>query len=121
MSRSSPDTAETLTGRVAELVAPLRTAPGGWALHEIETEQGVRLLFRRWDGAALAVELEAADPGRPCYATTRRFNVYFALRSPARRDLEEDERLLLDHVVAVIRRREGALPVSGEAPPASRR
>jgi DNA repair photolyase len=111
-------TAETLTGRVAELVAPLRSAPGGWALAELETEQGVRLLFRRADGAALNVELEAADAGRPCYATTRRFNVYFALRD--RRDLAEDERRLVDHVVAVIRQREGALPVFGEAPAGKR-
>lgn len=111
---------ETLHGRMADFVAPLREAPGGWALHELETEQGVRLLFRRADGAALNVELEAADPARPCYATTRRFNVYFALRDHQRRDLDAHERSLVDHVVAVLRRREQSLPVFGEAPASKR-
>lgn len=106
---------ETLQGRMSDLVAPLRQAPGGWALGELETEQGVRLLFRRADGATLNVELEAADPKRPCYATTQRFNVYFALRDQRRRDLAEDERRLLDHVVAVLRQREKTLPVFDEA------
>lgn len=105
---------------IADCVAPLREAPGGWTLHELETEQGVRLLFRRGDGAALNVELEAADATRPCYATTHRFNVYFALREGRRGDLDEHERRLVDHVVAVLRQRERSLPVFRDEPAGKR-
>jgi DNA repair photolyase len=114
---SKPD---TLEARMADLLGPLASAPGGFRLDDLETEQGVRLLFRRSGGAPLEVELEAADGERPCYARTRRFNVYVAFREGSKRDLEDDERKLVDAVVAVLREREGTLPVFTDAPPERR-
>jgi len=101
---------ESLRARISELVAPLREAPHGYRLSELETEQGIRLLFRRDGGAAINIELEAADEARPCFARTARFNVYYARLGLHRGELTPPEAALLDRVVAVIREREPLLP-----------
>lgn len=101
---------DTLRARIAALVEPLRAAPGGYRLEELETEQGIRLLFGLGDGSAVEIELEAADEARPCYARTGRFNVYLARRSGAGGAMSPAEAALLDHVVHVLRTREGLLP-----------
>lgn len=64
------------------------------------------------------VELEAADRTRPCFATTRRFNVYYRRRGEERRDLTADERDVLASLVAALREEEvGLVAVHPRAEP----
>lgn len=104
---------ESLRGRVVDLFAPL-SAPGalppGFSLAEVETEQGITLRFEG-PGGSILVELESADASRPCFATTRRFNIYFSSLDGRGSSLPDAERALLERVVQVARAREGALPV----------
>ncbi len=82
----------------------------GFHLASWDAEQGICLTYERRD-AVLLLELEQRDDALDCYARTARFNVC------ARRQFEGDapmtagHRALVDHVVAVVRRREGRLPV----------
>lgn len=100
--------------RVRAVVDALR-APGAlpapWRLAVCEVEQGVILRFARDGGDGLEVWLDRADASRPCFARTRDFNVYYALFQRAGAELDGAERALLDAVVAVVRGREGLLPV----------
>jgi DNA repair photolyase len=109
--------AESLRGKVAELLATMQTGealPAGWKLEEWETEEGIRLLFRGGP-RAVAIELEAADPSRPCFATTRRFNVYYSLHDRKESRLDPGERALIERVVAILRDREVRLPIAEAA------
>lgn len=114
---------ESLRGRIAELIAPLRDEeklPAGFRLVEWETEQGVTLRFKSSNGFFL-VELEASDPSRPCFATTQRFNIYYSVLDGRKGPLRNDEIALLNTVEAVVRDAEATLPVVSKAPLAERR
>jgi len=116
-------TSESLRDRIAELIAPLHQTerlPLGFRLVEWETEQGVTLRFEGPD-AHLLVELEAADPSRPCYARTQRFNIYYALLDGRDGNLGRDEHALLQTVVSIVRDAEGRLPIAPDAPHDARR
>lgn len=101
--------------RVQGVVEGLR-APGAlpapWRLAVCEVEQGVILRFARGEGAvAVEVWLDRADEGRPCFARTRDFNVYYALFHRTSDRLDASELALLEAVVAAVRARESLLPV----------
>lgn len=101
--------------RVQGVVEGLRAQgalPAPWRLAVCEVEQGVILRFARGEGAvAVEVWLDRADEGRPCFARTRDFNVYYALFHRASDRLDASELALLEAVVAVVRARESLLPV----------
>ncbi|MBK8696325.1 MAG: radical SAM protein [Deltaproteobacteria bacterium] len=99
----------------AELFAPLlRAQPPGaqWAVVSYDTEQGLCISLARGE-RVLLVELEPRDESLPCFARTRRFNVSARPRFGGD-DLDDGERRLVTGVVAVVRAREGALPVLTE-------
>lgn len=93
---------------LAPLLAPGRL-PAGWHVTDWEVEQGITLALAG-PGGALDVEVEGIDAARPCYARTRRFNVYYGTRG-RNQGLSSDERAALDVVVAVLTEREVRLPV----------
>lgn len=96
-----------------ELLAPLlaaRPGPSQWRLLAWDCEQGIQLTLGRGE-AVLLVELEARDDGRECYARTARFNVNARRTFRADRPLGEPERRAVDALVALVRAREGALPL----------
>jgi DNA repair photolyase len=114
---------ESLRARLGELLAPVRDGSGlppGWRLDDWDVEQGITLKLSAGD-RALNVELEAADPTRPCFATTALFNVYYTASAPDRNrhELAPDARRALEQVVELLRAREGSLPIDelGQAPP----
>jgi hypothetical protein len=90
--------------------------PAGWSLEAQEVEQGIALGFRGPRGR-LVVELDLLDPARGCYARTRRFNVYYSSVDRLRRDLDADERAVVDAVVTAARVHEGELPSPSSGPP----
>ncbi len=108
-----------LRGSLAPLLDAL-TAPAllppGFALDDLEVEQGIALLFRG-PSRRLTVELDAADPSRGCFARTSRFNLYYRLPGEGGGPLEGDEPLLLERILAAVRAHEAALPVPLRAPP----
>lgn len=114
--------AESLRVRLEQMLSPLR-GPGvlpedhHWV--ETETEQGVTLRIVG-PTSTLLIELEGADPTRPCYARTRRFNVYYATLGERASDLSDPERRILDALVTVLKAREGSLPMAPSAPPSQR-
>ena len=105
---------ETLHARFVAFFAPLQTRgalPVGWRILDIETEQGISLVFAG-PGGTLTVELDRRDDQRPCFAQTRHFNVYY---SSVDRDegssggLRDAEQRIMQGVVACVRAREGEL------------
>jgi DNA repair photolyase len=109
---------EGLRARLSGLLAPIldgSALPAGWRVGSWETEQGITLTLERGD-RSLEVELEAADPSRPRFATTSLFNVYFSLLGRGeRRDLDPDERGVMEAVVRVLREREGGFEAPARA------
>ncbi len=101
---------EGLRARLEALVSALGSRRDDWRIDEWEAEQGITLTLRS-GSRALVGELEAADLTRPCFATTRLFNVYYRRRGEDRRDLMADERDVLDSLVAALRREEEGLVV----------
>ena len=105
----------SLAATVARWMAAL-ALPSGWRLASQEVEQGVALGFRGPRGR-LVVELDVLDPTRGCYARTRRLNVYYSSVDRLRRDLDADERAVVDQVVAAVRAHEHELPDPGPPDP----
>src|SRR5258706_281274 len=122
-SVSPPDIGRSLRILAENLIRPFaegRALPENFRLEEWDVEQGITMVFRGRDGA-LSVELEAADASRSCWATTRRFNVYYDTIDRSR-PLSQRERELLETVVRVLREQEETLPVPPPpVAPASRR
>ncbi len=104
-----------LSATIARWMGALALPPG-WRLASQEVEQGIALGFRGPRGR-LVVELDALDPSRGCYARTARLNVYYSSVDRLRRDLDADERAVIDRVVEAVRAHEHELP----APPAADR
>lgn len=107
---------------MGEWLRPLREGrglPPGFRLLDWETDQGITLLIgdarARGRGRRLRVELEHADPSRPCFAMTARFNVYYQATGPS---LSPEERAALEAVVAILRAREGELVMNERHDPA---
>lgn len=98
----------TLSATVARWLTGLALPPG-WRLTSREVEQGLALGFRGPKGR-LVVELDTLDPSRGCYARTARLNVYYSVVDRLRRDLDADERAVIDEVVRVVRAHEHELP-----------
>lgn len=101
----------------AALFAPLlRAQPPGsqWAVVSHDTEQGLCISLAR-GARVLLVEFEPRDDAAPCFARTRRFNVSVRPRFDDG-ELDDGERRLVQGVVAVVRAREGALPVLSPRP-----
>ena len=105
---------ETLRPQFVAFFEPLKAEggmPPGWLLYDIETDQGVSLVFQ---GAhsTFTIELERSDPARACLARTEQVNVYYSVvdrLDAARRTYDVDERKLFETVVACVRAREGEL------------
>ncbi len=98
---------------MAELIGPLleaKPAPEQWRLESWDAEQGLQLSLARGDVVVL-VELETRDDARACHARTARFNVCARRTFRADLPLGVDERRAVDQLVAMIRSREGRLPV----------
>lgn len=102
-----------------DLLGPLLDgrARRGFRLVSWDAEQGICLTFERRD-AVLLLELEARDEALDCYARTGRFNVCARRQFEGDAPMTAEHRRLVDHVVAVVRRREGRLlqferPVTG--------
>ncbi len=96
---------------VRDLFGPLlQSAPTpGWRTVGWDAEQGLCLTFQR-EGTIILVEFEDRSEKRECYVRTGRFNVCARRQFEAGRPMEEDDRRLVDSVVAVVREREGRLP-----------
>lgn len=111
-------TAASLRARMGQWLRPLqegRGLPPGFRLLDWETDQGITLLIAgAARGRRLRVELEHADPSRPCFARTARFNVYYqAAGSPGvGLPLSPAERAALEAVVEILRAREGELAMN---------
>lgn len=102
-----------IAGRFEQLRARLSSPgalPAPWSLANWEVEQGVTFRFAGSSGDHLEVDLERADPGRPCFARTRDFNVYFSLFGRRASALSPSEESLLQAVVGAIRAQEGSVP-----------
>lgn len=97
-----------------ELLRERLSSPGGlpppWTLVDWEVEQGLTFRFAGRAGEHLEVDLERADPGRPCFAQTRDFNVYFSLFGRSTGSLSPSESSLLQFVVGAIRAQEQQFP-----------
>ena len=104
-----------LSATIARWMGALALPPG-WHLASQEVEQGIALGFRGPRGR-LVVELDALDPSRSCYARTARLNVYYSSVDRLRRDLDADERAVIDRVVEAVRAHEHELPAPPAGPP----
>jgi DNA repair photolyase len=102
---------ESLHARITRWLAPLSNLPGGYALDGLETEQGITLTLRSRE-SVLRVELERADPSRPCFVTTKLFNVYYDSAAGEAVDRAPD---VVNAVVAVIRAHESELTIADTA------
>lgn len=94
------------------LLAPLlerRVSRSGWKLVDWDAEQGISVTLGR-GGAVVLVELEQRNDGRDCYARTARFNVCARRQFESPPHLEPADRAMLDALVAMIEKRERALP-----------
>jgi DNA repair photolyase len=100
-----------LDGLVRQLIAPLLAAEvaSPWRVLGWDAEQGIGLSLGRGEDVLL-FELGRADPDRPCYARTRRFNVCVRRAFDARSTLGAAEREVVERVVELLREREGLLP-----------
>ena len=99
---------DTLGARLSRWFAPLEapgSLPAGFRLASWDGEQGLTLQFSG-PGSRLEIEVERADPDRPCFARTREFNVYYDLAGGASPTLSDAEREVLASVVALLRARE---------------
>lgn len=108
-----PRVVGTIHGRFRTILEDLRhpgALPPPWELSAWEAEQGLSLRFRQGENV-LEIDLDRADASRPCFVTTRLFNVYYTLFRRADASLSRDEARLLDAVVGAVRRCEGRLPV----------
>lgn len=102
-----------IAGRFEQLRARLESPgalPRPWSLSEWEVEQGVTFRFAGAAGEHLEVDLERADPARPCFAHTRDFNVYFSAFGRRADALSPSERSLIEAVVAAVRAQERSHP-----------
>jgi DNA repair photolyase len=102
-----------IAGRFDQLRTRLSASgalPPGWRLSDWEVEQGVTFRFASATGEHLEVDLERADPARPCFAHTRDFNVYFSLFGRRGSSLSPSESALLSAVVAAVRALESSHP-----------
>jgi len=105
---------ETLHTRFVDFFSPLLSdgaMPAGWSLFDIETEQGISLVFSGPQGT-LTVELDRRDPARPCFTSTGHFNIYYSILDRMERHsqaLRPDEMELMERVVSCVRAREGDL------------
>lgn len=101
---------------VADLLGPLMAlerspSPAGFRLVGWDGEHGISLTLGHGDALVL-VELEARDEARPCYARTALFNLHARRPLEAGAPLSSLERRAIDQVVAVVRSREGRLPMA---------
>lgn len=108
-------TRSPLAATIARWMGALALPPG-WRLASQEVEQGIALGFRGPRGR-LVVELDTLDPSRGCYARTARLNVYYSSVDRLRRDLDADERAVIDRVVEAVRAHEHELPAPPAGPP----
>jgi DNA repair photolyase len=90
-----------------------------WRILNWDAEQGLSLFVERGDHVIL-VEFESRDDEKPCYDRTKRFNVLARLLFHRDAPLDDPDRALVEHIIRVVRLREGDLPVA-EAPQATRR
>jgi len=106
---------------VAELLAPLlaKRPTSEWELVGWDAEQGICITLRKGD-TCLLIELEDFDDSRDCYARTEVFNVCVRRQFEYGRDLETEDRQVVDSVVNMVREREEDLPVF-ERPVTTRR
>ncbi len=112
---------ESVRHLLSDMLTPIRDGsalPAGWRLDDWEAEQGISLILRAGP-RELRIELEAPDATRPCFARTKRFNIYYTVYYTAvnrdRRDSDDAERAVLESVVRVVREREGLLPPPKDA------
>lgn len=106
--RQRPLVVETLTQATAEFFAPMQqngALPPGWKLTGQDTDQGICATFHSPLGG-LTVELERVDLQRPCYARSRRFNIYYSTLQREAEKLSASEIALLDAVVRHVRTHE---------------
>jgi hypothetical protein len=104
--------ARTVDQLARQLFAPIlqaRSSPDGWHVLGWDAEQGLALTLGR-EATVLLIELEDRDESLPCYARTKQFNVCARVQLVAR-DMTDEERRVVDKVVALVARRESLLPV----------
>lgn len=102
-------------------VAPFhdpRFAAAGWRLVSWDAEQGICLLFEG-HAARVLLEFERRNDALECYARTARFNVC-ARRDAGGGEMTDADRRFVDTVIAIVRKREAALP-DRPRPPAERK
>lgn len=89
---------------------PAAGTPEGWKALGWDGEQGFQISLGK-GSAVVLIEFEARDEARPCYTRTRVFNVCARAAFAGSRPLTDDERSAVARVVAVVRSREGRLPM----------
>lgn len=105
---------QTLRSRFVQFFARLEepdALPPGWRILDIESEQGISLVFVGPTGH-LIVELDRRDLQRWCFVHTERFNVYYSLvdRDPREgQSLRDDEQRIMAAVVDCVRAHEREL------------
>lgn len=107
-----PRVKRTLEKTAAELFAPLRRAERflfGWKLLNWDAEQGLCVTMAK-GGAVILIEFEERDEATECYTRTRLFNVVARHMFKAGRELDDEERGMVDVVAAQVAQREGWLP-----------
>ena len=121
LASASAAPSRAVDGLVRQLLAPLLAADGAapWRVVGWDAEQGIGLSLARGDDVLL-FELGRADPDRPCYAQTRRFNVCVRRAFDSATELGAAERELVERVVTLLREREQLLPEVERVPTARR-
>ncbi len=100
-----------------DLLAPFldgSAVPEGWRVVSWDCEQAICITFGR-GSACVRVECERRNDALSCYTRTDRFNVCVD-RVFEERDLGEEDRLMVEQVLAVLRRREASLPLVTRPP-----
>lgn len=119
--RAEPALTEQLCQALAAELRKAGALPEGWAVTEVADDQGPTVLAQS-DSEHLAIALDRFDAGRPCYARTERFNLWYSSVGRGSAVLSSDGRGAVDAVVAAVRRIEPGLPqvAAGEVGRAAR-
>jgi len=106
-SRNIEGLARTLLAPLLQLTSPSRS---GWRLVGWDAEQGIQFTLSK-GSSTLLFELERRDDERDCYGRTGRFNVCIRQQFREGSALSDEDHRVAAQVLAILKAREGLLPV----------